>query len=150
MPYNAFRLRNGHGPFRGSKLSKNGTEREIQKCKKPRLIRLRVVGTKPSREGRDFRECQERYILKHHILLTALPGVPGGAAPWRLLVPFRRRKGTARPGRGNPPHCMGKTIMRQHCRKNKASPAPSSPPAPARGAIPPGRNCRLKKQIISQ
>ena len=39
MPYNAFRLRNGHGPFRGSKLSKNGTEREIQKCKKPRLIR---------------------------------------------------------------------------------------------------------------
>ena len=58
-------------------------------------------------------------------------GVPGGEAPWRLLVPFRRRKGTARPGmRGNPPHCMGKTTMRPHCRKNKPPLRPAVTPRP--------------------
>ena len=43
---------------------------------------------------------------------------------------FSTSKSNAHPGRGNPPHCMGKTIKRQYCRKNNSALRPAAPPRP--------------------
>ena len=90
------------------------------KRQKPRLIRLRAVGTKPSREERDFR-----------VHCPCPAGVPGGVAPWRLLVTFRRRKVTPAPAGATLPIAWGK----QQCGCTAAKTNPPLRPA----EIPPPR-----------
>ena len=110
-----------------AKIAQKRNRTAKPKRQKPRLIRLRAVCTKPSREDRDYR-----------VHCPCPAGVPGGAAPWRLLVTFRRRKVTPAPAGATLPICMGKPTMRLHCRNKENSPVPSSnPPAPVQGANPP-------------
>ena len=92
-----------------AKIAQKRNRTAKPKRQKPRLIRLRAVGTKPSREERDYR-----------VHCPCPAGVPGGAAPWRLLVTFRRRKVTPAPAGATLPIAWGKESCGCTAAKRKA------------------------------